>query len=191
VDYLVWQAQWQDDWCRLGLLQNVEGPAQLRYGLSRAAGFPDSASFRMDADFPNDTLLTDCLKNSSGELVVSESVVAYLRKAKVDHVEFLPVTVLDHRGRPVDERYTIVHPISPVECLNLEASQPQWNRIIPGQIRRVEKFVIDPARVDPQRILFRCAAYTEPKIVHRSLADGMKEAGFVGCEFVDLEAFRG
>ncbi len=102
VDYLVWQAQWRDDWCRLGLLQNVEHPAQIRYGLSRAEGFPSDASFKMDSDFPNDTLLTDCLKNSSGELVVSQPVVEHLKGAEIQHVEYLAVRIFDHRGRPVD-----------------------------------------------------------------------------------------
>ena len=145
----------------------------------------------MDADFPNDTLLTDCLKNSSGELVVSAGVVAHLQGSGVQKVEYLPVHIFDHRGRPVDDSYAIAHPVQPVNCLDLDACKPRWNATIPGQIRRVQKLVLDPARIDPARQLFRCAAYTDPKIVHRSLGEGLRAAGFTGCDFIELEVFRG
>lgn len=191
MDYLVWQADWQDDWCRLGNLQNVEHQAQIHFGWPRAAGFPPDASFEMDPDFPNDTLLTDCLKNSNGELVVSQAVLDFLRREHLPHVEYLPVRVFDHRHRPVEEAYTIVHPVSPVDCLDVEASEPRRSNSIPDVIVRVRHFVIDPKRTDPSRPLFRCAFYTTPKLVHRSLAEKLQKAGFTGCAFVELEDYRG
>jgi hypothetical protein len=189
-DYLVWEPLWQDGWCRLGPLENVDHPAWIRWGRSRAQDFPDNASFTMSPRFPYDTLPVDCITNMSGELVVSQPVVELLQRENLQHVEYLPVKLLDHRERPVDEPYAIVHPILPVDCLDIAACGPTWSAVAPDHILFIERLVIDVKRVDPNRRLFRCAAYTKAKIIHRSLANALTTAKFIGCSFVELEDYE-
>jgi hypothetical protein len=190
-DYLVWEPDWKDGWCRLGALENVENRGQIRLGKSRVQGFPTHASFQMDRDFPSDTLLTDCMKNSSGELVVSKAVVDFLQRENLPQVEYLPVKIFDHRNRPVEEPYTIVHPILPVDCLDINACGPTWSASAPDQIMFIRQLAIDEKRVDPTRRLFRCASYTKVKIIHRPLAEAMSAAKFIACNFVEFENYRG
>jgi hypothetical protein len=188
--YLVWEPAWKDGWCCLGVLENVEHQAQIRWGKSRSQDFPANASFTMNPKFPNDTLPADCIRNTSGELVVSQPVVELLQREKLQYVEYLPVKIFDHRKRPVDEPHAIVHPILPVDCLDIEACGPTWSSSAPGQIQFIKRLVVDEKRVDPNRRLFRPAAYTKVKIVHRSLAQALADAKFTGCCFVEFEKYR-
>lgn len=189
-DYLVWQPLWKRGWCRLLALENVGHRGRLIRGLPCAADFPADVCVRMNPDFPNDTLLTDCLTSRGGELVVSQPMIEFLQQQKLPHVEYLPVQVLDHRGRSVEEAYSVVHPISPVDCLDLDACAPTWSSSAPDQIMFVETIVLDPKRIDPTRPLFRPAAYTAVKIIHRSLADALTSAKFTGCNFLEFESYR-
>jgi hypothetical protein len=190
TDYLVWEAHWKDGWCRLGDLENVDESYRLLYGESYAKEFPAKARFKMDPDFPNDTLLADCLLNLLGELVVSQPVVELLQREKLPKVEYLPVKVLDHRGRSVGQPYSIVHPVSPVDCLDIKACEPTWSASDPEDILFLKHLVIDAKRVEPKRRLFRCASHATPKIIHRSLAKALTAAKLTGLKFLELKDYQ-
>lgn len=190
LDYVVWEPEWKDGVCRLGMLQNVEKHGELAYNIPRAEGFPANATFEMDRDARYDTLLADRLRNASGFLVVSEQVVRFLEEREVPHFESLPVKILDHRGKPVDQPYFIVNPLDPVDCLDVEACDPSWNKILPGKIRSVRRLVIDPDRMDPSRPLFTCDKFHRARFLRRDLAKAMDDAGFTGSVFVEIGEYR-
>ncbi|MEM9378336.1 MAG: DUF1629 domain-containing protein [Planctomycetota bacterium] len=191
LDYLVWEPDWRDGVCRLSALEGVEDQADLAYSLPRAHDFPSAARFAMDPDFPHDTLLADRLVNLSGLVVASERIANYLRSKELPFVEYLPVSVVDHRGRDVGEPYFIVHPVEPVECLDVDACAPRWNKIRPGKIRGVRQLALDPERVDASRGIFACDAFHKPKLIRRDLARDMTDFGFTGSRFVETEEYRG
>ena len=132
----------------------------------------------------------DRLVNLSDLVVVSAATVDLLRAAEVGPVEFLPVNVRDHRGNAVAGGWHLVNPLEPVECLDMAACDPKPNKLLPGKIRSVKKLVLDPARVDASRKLFCCDAFHKPKIVHRSLAAAINDAGLTGNRFVELQDYR-
>src|SRR5205823_2081893 len=135
--FVIWKAEMFPNVCVLGILSGVERDWELLEGLSRIKSFPETATFAMNPDFPDNTLLADNLLNSAGAIIASERLKRYLESQAVTKVEYLPVTILDHRGRTASRDYFIVHPIDPVDCLDLEKCQPTWNRIQKTWINRV------------------------------------------------------
>ena len=177
--------------CVLGNRPRLEKPWQFSRGMSRVATFPPDFAWPMDPEFPNATLLVDNLINTDGMLVISPRLHEFFKAQGVDHVEYLPLTILDHRGRPAAKDYVIAHPIDPVDCLDLAASKGRLSEIQKDVVMEVEKVVLEPAKIDPTRQLFRAKGFPVATIVTRKLADAIDAGGFVGIRWIALDKFRG
>jgi len=170
----------------LGDNSEFENPWELRKGVSRINNWPADFHYKMNPDFPHDTLLVDNLINTHSTVVVSPKLRAFLEARGVKKVEYLPVTILDHRGRPASQEYCIVHPIDPVDCLDLAASQPHFSAIDKTTIQRVKKLVVDEARLDPEREFFRAKGFGSVTFATRALAEAVSQAKFVGVRWKEL-----
>jgi hypothetical protein len=144
----------------------------------------------MDDDFPDDVALTDSLYGTI-ERVISPRAKAVLDAAKVGDVEYLPVKIVNHKGRLAASDYLIVNPPSVVECVDIEASEVKWNRLQKDLIRSCERLVIDDTKV-PRRVqLFRPKHVPFLLVVRRALAERMTGSGLSGMAFRELSDFDG
>jgi hypothetical protein len=134
--------------------------------------------------------LVDNLINTHQTIVASPKLRAFLEARGLKKVEYLPVTILDHRGRPASTEYSIVHPIEPIDCLDLAASQPHFSAIDKTTIQRVKKLVIDEAKLDPQRELFRANGFGKVTFASRALAQALDQAKFVGIQWKELADYH-
>jgi hypothetical protein len=173
----------------LDTLRGLEDEFRLNEGVPLADGFPSDVGFEMNPNRPTNLLFVDNLYNLHRAIVASERLAAFLQERPMPHVEFLPVGIIDHRGRVARQRYLIVHPIDPVDCLDLAASMPDWSEIDRSAIRKVDRLVLDHSRVDPSRTLFRIRGYDKVVLVRRDLADAVAAAGFSGVTFVPLDEY--
>jgi hypothetical protein len=122
-----------------------------------------------------DSKLYDMLRVKYDNAVVSEALAAILRGDP--NIELLPVTLVDHAGKPRPEKYFYLNPLA-VDCLAIDRCFPQWNHIDPDSASEVAAFVLDPARVG-ERTMFRpTIVNSRPMIVTRELAEKIK--GFTG-----------
>ena len=143
-------------------------------GASIAAKWPAGITLQMEAP-KKDNKLYDMLRVKYDNAVVSEALAAVLRGDP--NIELLPVTLIDHAGKPRPEKYFYLNPLA-VDCLAIEKCFPQWNHIDPDSASEVAAFVIDPARVG-ERTMFRpTIVNSRPMIVTRELAEKIK--GFTG-----------
>src|SRR5438552_3993429 len=117
-NYVVWDTKVIPNACVLQDLVRVEKDYQLRKGVPLASTFPEDAAFTMDPDFPDNTVLTDNLLNTNMMIVASMRLKMFLERQSLRKVEYLPVTIINHKGKPASREYFIVHPIDPVECLD-------------------------------------------------------------------------
>lgn len=160
---------------------------ELMNGVSLAAAFPPNARMAMPADRPNDTVLPDNVYNTDMLIVASQRLKTFLEQRKLPEVEYLPVAVLNHKGDPVGDPFFIVHPLSPLDCV--DESQSSFDRSdIDGSYEEFEHMVIDPDRVPPERALFRIKGYWDATLVRRPLAEALLAAGFTGLSFAELPA---
>ena len=118
-DFLVWQFEDIPHSFVLDRLHGVERVFELVEGVPRAESFPADARFSVDPDFPNDMGLVDAFTNTYNLTVISEKLKEFIAGQKPKAVEFLPVTILNHKSRPA-AKYYILHPVDPVDALDTD-----------------------------------------------------------------------
>lgn len=183
---VIWDSAAVPNACVLGRASEIEDPWEILEGVPRAASFPADFSYAMDPDFPHDTLLVDNLINTDMATIVSLRLKQFLEQRGLKKVEYLPVTILDHRGRPASRDYFMVHPIDPVECLDLDKSGVRYSKIDPETIQEVKQLVIDESRLDPERGFFRPKGFYQVTFATRALAEAVDKQGFIGTRWVEL-----
>jgi hypothetical protein len=187
-NYLFWGAFKLDNVATLEQVKNVSKTYQIKKGVPRAVGFPDDAYARMSDDLPNDTLLADVLTNINTFVLVSRREREFIAARVTDEVEFLEIRVQNHKGREIDERYYIVHPIGIVDIVDRDASGVRIDEY--GNIERLEKFVVIPANI-PDKPIFRVAGLGTYIVIQRELAAALEQAGFTGNRFVEASKIVG
>jgi hypothetical protein len=189
MNYVVWKYKPVGNVCVLESVENVARWHDLNRGVPFENTFPTAAQFRMSNEYKKDTGLNDDLPNTDALKVCSARLVDFLKKKALKNVEYLPVSIINHKGKLASKEYFIVHPVVPQDALDAEASKPKFNAISPEKIRTVEHLVLDPRKLDPAVRLFRLKAFFEPVLLEKGLADEMTVAGFVGSYFQPIERF--
>ena len=188
-NYVVWKTKEVPNAFVLDALSKVEDRWEIVEGVPRAATFPFNVTFTVDPDFPHDTLLIDAFESTVAMTVISAKLKAFFEERTVRQVEYLPVTILDHKGRPAAE-YFILHPIYPVDCLNLKESEAKWDFIDDTTIGKVERIVFDDSKVDPELQIFKIKYLYDVIIVRRDLSEAMEAEGFTGMQWTELADFK-
>jgi len=189
IDYVFWAPRRLENVCQLVDLQGVEREWELDEGVSRSASFPDGATLRMDPNYPYHMLLADNLLNTERLIVASGRLKTFLELRRLAEVEYLPVKVLNHKGRPVDVQYYIIHPVSPIDCLDLEQSGPTWSAIDTTRIKALNRFVVIESKIEKERELFRPKYFHRATLVKRALAEAIDKEGFTGIRWFELDQF--
>lgn len=190
-NFVVWDSRAVKDGCVLQELVGVDKVYNLRKGVPMGDTFPDKAGFTMDPDFPNNTLLTDHLLNTSMMIVASPRLKGFLEGRAIPAVEYLKVTILNHKGKAASRDYCIVHPIDPVDCLDVEKCEPTWALVDKTTINRVKKLVIDESKVAKNRMIFRPKSFYRAILVRRDLAEAIDKEDFTGIGWIEMEKFKG
>lgn len=147
--------------------------------------FPDNVTLKMNPDLPNDTVLVDNLINPFRIIVGSATFKSVLEEQKLEKLEFLPITILDHKKRKIKEKYFILHPIEPVHCIDFDKSVVTWSKIQDDAINSVEKLVLDESKIGGRRI-FRLNNFFNIVLVERELMQIVSDAGITGIWWRDL-----
>lgn len=150
-----------------------------------------SLSSAMNPDQPNDILLLDNVHNTDGIIVVSERLKSFLQTKGLNHVEYVPLTILDHKGRPIAEPFFVVHPVDPVDAIDQIASVCKMSRIKKDRIQSLEKLVLRPDEIPADRQLFRLKGLWGVTLVRNTLAEAISAAGFSGVRWLDVTAYPG
>lgn len=189
MNYVIWDSKDEGNSCVLLSIKNVKRDFELQEGIPKIADFPKDAFFPMDPQYKKNVKLTDNLINTDSLIVVSSKLKDFLQAQQLKNVEYLRVSIINHKGRLASNDYFIVHPIIPQDCLDIEKSGATWNDIIPTDIDSVDKLVIDEAKIDPEVALFRLKYFCPPVLVRRDLAKAITQAGFTGVLWVELDEY--
>jgi hypothetical protein len=155
-------------------------------GVSVAGRIPADAYYEMDDDDDDDTPLTDTLPNLDDFLVVSRRL-ADLIVAGEPHVERYPLAIWDRADREVSRDYVLLHPIDPVDCLDLDRCKPRRRK--DGSISSIDKLVIDADRVPADRKLFRPQHFTDVVLVRRAFAEAITAADITNLRWCEPRDF--
>jgi hypothetical protein len=188
-NYVIWTEKNEPNACLLEQLTGLDSAWRLRKGHPLATSFPKTVSFRMNPDFPHDTVLTDALLNINMAIVASPRLVSFLQQRGLEKVEYLPVTILNHKRKVVSTDYSIVHPIDPPDCLDIPKCKVKWSSLDKESIDEMKKLVLDEAKLSASRELFRPKSFHEVILVKRALAEAIDAQRFTGIRWKELDKF--
>jgi hypothetical protein len=190
MSFLLWKSKYLEGFCVVTAPAGIDKVYELNQGVSRADGFPADAACEMNSDFPKDIQLSDNLYGA-GFAVVSNRLKEELEQQRVNNVEFLPIKIINHKGRIAAKDYFIVNPLDVCDCIDIDKSGVKWNSIAPDKISRCQSLVLRPDQVPPEFQIFRLKFWPNLIAVRSALADRLTSAGFSGLCFRNTETFKG
>lgn len=190
ANYVLWNDTQSNNECCLTDFEGVEDVFALLAGRSLAESFPEGVRFLMDPDEPTEMLLSDSPTNTGSVILASQRLADFMKAQGAPAVEYLPVTVFDHKGRAVSDQFFILHPIDPVDCLDVEESEPSYSLIMEDCIEEVEQIVLDEEKIPADRVYFRCLNFDSVTLVRRDFAELIQQQGFGGFNWLELEDYE-
>ncbi|MFA7060610.1 MAG: DUF1629 domain-containing protein [Pedobacter sp.] len=188
-DYVIWKARRIADSYLLDMLVGVENDYKLKSGISFLSTFPSSAFYTVNPDYPYNTLLVDNLPNTDRLIVASDRLKGFLEQHIRAKVEYLPISIHNHKNRPIREIYFIINPLDPIDGLDIEKCSVTWSKIVKDKIRDIKRIVLLEEKIDKERQLFRLARYDKIVLIKKELARKIDEAGFTGIQWVELDKY--
>ena len=189
-NYVVWRDRPDGKRCHLGPLKNApKQDAYLLEGVPLLAGWPEDACFEMDQAYKTRIQLTDSLIGRAFGVVISEKLKDFLVANNVEGNEFLPVAIINHKGRTVKEKYFLVNNIDQQDAFDQTNSVYERNTIDTTQIDTVKKLVLDYGKIKPTAQLFRLKYFKRMMLVREDLSAKLTASGMTGFSFMTLDKF--
>jgi hypothetical protein len=191
MSVLVWRPGIRRDGdCRLYFIEDVEKEYELRRGVSRAASWPDDAHAVFSDNYPKDIALSD---SPDGTLTVlaSPRLREELVAKGVKNCEFLPLALINHKGRVATRDYCVVHPLEVVDCIDLQASGAVFNHVDWEVLMSCTRLVLKHDAIPEDLQLFRPLHWPQIALIKRSLADHLLAQGFTGLRFIEPLDYTG
>ena len=186
-NYVIWKYAAYPAGCSLQNITGFEETYLLKNGTSLAKGFPSDVAFHMHPDYPDDLALGDSLLNLDSLVIGSTRLKDFLSARDIPELEFLPVRIVDHKGRSASEDYFVVHPTAPIDCLDRENSAYKMSSVDPNSFRKITRLVLDESRIPEDRQIFNMACYWDLTFVRRDLAQAIAAQGFSGIRWIELQ----
>ncbi len=152
-------------------------------GVSVAGRWPDDMSLRMNAERPKDILLVDSPFNIESVLVASPALRDFLQRQELPDLEFLPLQLLDHKGRVASDEYVVVQCCRVIDCIDQSQSVFEWDGLDEPSMEGVEKAVFDPTKLAADNRMFRPKYVPAEYVVREDLAQKLLNAGFDSVAF--------
>lgn len=189
--FLVWcPGSYADGVCVLKGTKNIERAYQLKVGKSRLEGWPSDACSHMNKSFPKDIGLADSLIGTM-HVVVSGRVKSFLDGEKVEPVEFLPLQIINHKGRVASKDHYILNPLRSIDCIDMAASQARVDALDPANMDGVSQLVLREDNIPADAMVFRTLYLPGTILVRRGLADKLRATDLTGLKFVEPHEYEG
>jgi hypothetical protein len=189
ADYVIWKTTPTTHAFSLDELVGFEKVYRIRNGEALQGTWPDNVEFTMDPDFPHHLLPSDSLYNLHRFTIISSRTADILRKKDIEHLELLRVGIRNHKGRLHSEEYYILHPLCPIDCLDVAASQATFRKIKKDKVDTVQQLVLRPIEQELPRLIFRIQGMQNLLLLHRSLASELEGAGLSGMAWLELDQY--
>ena len=172
--------------CVLDYMDGFEDDYKLFKGYKLTGAWPDDVTFSMDQDFKKLIKLSDQLENQQHLVIGSKALCEFLKAEKVKNIEFLPVTILNHKGRVASKDYCIVNPVTTQDCVDVAKSGITWNNIIKEDITKADNLTFDESKIAEDATFFRVKGIVNATFVRDDLAKKIAGAGFTGITFREV-----
>ena len=140
--------------------------------------------------------LSDMLLNAADLQVYSPKLVASLKAAGVDNIQYFPITIVDEATGKTRDDYRVANILGKIACVDLENSNVSYFRGS-NDIRSVEEFSLLEDRIQPlpgqkkAPLLFRLHESEFIVIAHESVKGALERDGITGVKFTPTNEFEG
>jgi hypothetical protein len=166
-----------DEFCRVW--ERPDGIRSMRpakRGTSMLDRWSDDVSFAVAGRHPGQKV-PDAIKNAQECLMVSDRLKALVEENVVSPVEFLPFTLLNHKGRVASDSMWVVNLLDTVACADMDATKGSMSPFHEGEIQDLVELHVIEDRVPDDRKIFRVAEHPATFLVRDDLRAAIDEAG--------------
>lgn len=195
MEFVLWERKYEDYSATLEGIQGVEDEWEINEGISKINTFLNTVSFQMNREKPNDLILLDSIPNIDFLIVASFKLMSFLKKQEIKKIEFLPVTIIDHKSNTLPNDFFIIHPIEPIDCLDAKRCGAIWNKLDPEYIKRLNRIAFNEEFISmedsqmAERKIFRAKNFYRVTFVSKELAKAIDSEGFTGIRWVDTQNY--
>jgi hypothetical protein len=181
------------EWCMLDSPPEEIGIDYFMMATGERIGdaYPSDARIRMSGEREG-IRLGALIGNTLSYLIVHREVVDVTRPfcAEID-VEYLPFTLINHKGRVHSDAYLIVNPIGTESVLDLDLSEILYFEMpgdpYDGEIISLDNPVIDPEKAAQAPPLFRLAESPDRIVASADLRAALQDGDFENLYFIPLD----
>jgi hypothetical protein len=190
MNYVLIDSAREGDAAHFRHMLNYDDQFELSEGMPLTGSFPVDAAYRMSDDYPDSIALHEVLYNLDLQLVVQEKVRAFLETEGVQHVEYLAVRVLNHKGREVKARYFVVNMLPLVECIDMSKTKFTRNLLVPEELMDISNLTVHEEKIPPDFQVLRLKHLGGAMLMRRELAQKMRAANFRGLKISEVSEYR-
>jgi hypothetical protein len=181
--FFVWRWVPVENSCQLTYLEGIER-WELHDEKPVAKTLKKDLTLEMNPKRPRNVRLIDAHEDGPF-LVASKRLRELIQAHNPKDIEFLPVTIKNHKNRVASTEYTIVHGAKALDCLDLKKSKPTNHFIEKKKVMQVEQLILDETRIPAGTHMFRVHNFVYPLwIVDQVLRDAIVEAKLEGPYFI-------
>jgi hypothetical protein len=184
------------DYCELAY-KRVKGGCSVTYFSNQAFSWdlsigkrvqqqwPDDVSFSMHPERRKDVALTDYISNAENALLASPRLQDFFRAQNVPDLEFLRVTIYDHKQRVAASDYAVVHCCRVVDCVDQGGSEFEWDGL-DNPSMMVRKMVLDQGAIGPDDRVIRPRYVPGLTLYRKDVVDAINAQAFSGVGFLRM-----
>ncbi len=155
-------------------------------GIPLGALYPQPLDFVMASDRGGKAVF-DCIHNTLGYFIVSAELRDVLEQECPTAIEFLPINLINHKGRRDKRDFFIANVLGTVDCVDLDKSDYVEDAMTSGEFLYLDKLVVDEPRIPANRNIFRIASMPSIVLVRDDLASTLRQSGVDGLGLLPLD----
>lgn len=145
--------------------------------------YPDDVQFRMGSHYPG-LVVPDVICNLCDYWMISGRLKDVIESEVPSNVEYLPFTLVNHKGRTVDGSFFIANVTDVIDCVDLQRTEYVESRLEPGTFMWLKKLEIDESRLTGTEHVFRIAQMPHLIIVSARCREVFAEHEVTGGRYI-------
>lgn len=169
-----------------------EGPQSFEFarGEPVASEVAAGATVRFSDRYPG-RQLRDFQQNTLSAVIASAHARAVIQSLEIGPVEFIPVAVLDHRGKVAASDYAIVNLLGCQPAIDMKKSALSMSTLIPTRVARIKRLVLDREAISEDAKMFRCEHALRTFIIREDVKEAFEAARLTGFKAADADGWNG
>lgn len=164
---------------------------RFKEGVSLRGWLPEHVPYAMSPRYPEARALCPFQVNTLELIIPSGECRRVMEEGgKAGNIEFLPITIINHRGKVASEDYCIANLLGSVDCMDREESVYRNSSLDPSVLSTCTKLVLREERIPEDVELFRLSNGLTTYIAGPSLKERLEARGLTkGVRFIPVEEY--